>query len=219
MNGWQQDVLARAIKTCTDPSGIVQSCKEFTFYEQSEYQECVKPSLVDEEVMGPLKKLPGCNSIYDGPGYAPLNACDNARDSIAQPTSKPYSKPKPGHSEPKLEQNEFKPGESEPKPGQKVPNPEQSEPKSKAEDLLYKASHSESKPEACNPKDGPHVVVVTETKTVKGARKTRAIAPGPPAYVVHTADANVVTVTAPGYVKRELAQHHHRRRHAFGHKL
>lgn len=186
MNGWQQDVLTRAIKTCTDPSGIVERCQEFTFYSPSDYEKCVKPPSVDEDVWGPLEKLPGCNSIYDGPGYAPRNACDNAIDSIPQDGSKPKN------DDPTNNENSTSDG-SEIKPNQKAGT--KPKPKSKPE--------HKGKSETCKNKN-PHVVVVTATTTLTVVHKKPRTKPSDPKVV-------------PGYIKRELAQHHRRR--AFGRKL
>lgn len=181
MNGWQQDVLTRAIEKCTDPSGIVNLCQEFTFYDPSDYEKCVKPPSVDEDVWGPLEMLPGCNSIYNGPGYAPRNACDNATDSIPQGGST-IKNDDPTNNE------ASGPGGSEiqPKPKPKPESESESEPEAKPK----------AKSETCQ--NNPHVVVATTTTTLT---------------VKHKKTAKVV----PGYIKRELAQHHRRR--AFGRKL
>ncbi|KAA8894411.1 hypothetical protein FN846DRAFT_900927 [Sphaerosporella brunnea] len=98
MNGWQQDVLERAINTCTDPSGIVEMCTEFTIRSADEYSQCTIESELNEEVWGPMKKLPGCNLITDSTQYAGIGACDadgndigTSHSAVASKTSKVVS--------------------------------------------------------------------------------------------------------------------------------
>ncbi|CCX04985.1 Similar to hypothetical protein [Tuber melanosporum Mel28]; acc. no. XP_002842263 [Pyronema omphalodes CBS 100304] len=84
MNGWEQDVLERAINTCTDPSGIVEKCQEFTFYTEAEYSQCTKKPEIKEDVWGPMMQLPGCNVITSGPAYAAMGGCaDDKKNDLS----------------------------------------------------------------------------------------------------------------------------------------
>ena len=76
MNGWDQEVLEKAVAECRDPSGVVEKCGVFEHYTLEEMQSCrVKKIDVKEDVTGPLDKLPGCNPITYGPERAPKATC------------------------------------------------------------------------------------------------------------------------------------------------
>ena len=77
MNGWQQDVLERAVKECRATSGIVEECKHFTHYTLAEMQQCEAKSSVEEDVFGPFAKLPGCNPVQLGPTRAAKATCED----------------------------------------------------------------------------------------------------------------------------------------------
>lgn len=78
MNGWDQEVLEQAVAECRDPSGIVEKCGVFEHYTEDEMLSCtVKNIDVEEDVTGPMDKLPGCNPITYGPGRAPKATCDD----------------------------------------------------------------------------------------------------------------------------------------------
>ncbi|ORY85568.1 hypothetical protein BCR37DRAFT_377247 [Protomyces lactucae-debilis] len=75
MNGWDVKVLQTAIDTCNDNSGSMEKCQAFSLkYPADGSSQCHKSPSVNEQVMGKLKKLPGCNPIWDGTGVKP--ACD-----------------------------------------------------------------------------------------------------------------------------------------------
>ncbi|GAA6054850.1 hypothetical protein JCM3770_004105 [Rhodotorula araucariae] len=63
MNGWDIPVLQTALDTCTSNTGMIEECKVLELYDRSVDGECRKTPDVDEVVLGPLKKLPGCNPI------------------------------------------------------------------------------------------------------------------------------------------------------------
>ncbi|KAI5799320.1 hypothetical protein DFH27DRAFT_591416 [Peziza echinospora] len=77
MNGWQQDVLERAVKECRATSGIVEECKHFTHYTLAQMQQCEAKKSVEEDVFGPFAKLPGCNPVQLGPNRAAKMNCDD----------------------------------------------------------------------------------------------------------------------------------------------
>ncbi|GAO46748.1 hypothetical protein SAICODRAFT_28840 [Saitoella complicata NRRL Y-17804] len=70
MNGWNRDVLQRAIDNCTDMSGDINVCEVFDGMLQTtqEMSSCVAYPQVIEDVSGTLDELPGCNPIQSG-GY------------------------------------------------------------------------------------------------------------------------------------------------------
>ncbi|KAF2867803.1 hypothetical protein BDV95DRAFT_502105 [Massariosphaeria phaeospora] len=70
VNGWDVDVLQKAVDTCTDNSGQVEKCGAVTMFTPDECKACKIPSVIDEPVDGILKALAGCNKISAGPEYA-----------------------------------------------------------------------------------------------------------------------------------------------------
>jgi len=78
INGWDVNTLQTAINTCTDDSGDMTKCAAFNFLPNSVSAGCHIPSYVKEDVLGmstPLPKLPGCNGVQNGPGYASIQSC------------------------------------------------------------------------------------------------------------------------------------------------
>ena len=82
-NGWQQEVLEHAIETCTDPSGVVEKCGAFTFNTVEEYSSCTIEPEVDEDVWGPMAKLPGCNNLRGPDGSVVDSSCSD--DTMVSP--------------------------------------------------------------------------------------------------------------------------------------
>ena len=94
VNGWDVQVLQKAISTCTDGNhgfdhnGDINYCPPLLpLLPESETQGCLIPSSVDEQVFGELSALPGCNPVQDGPGSAtPKSGC-GAPTTISKPDS------------------------------------------------------------------------------------------------------------------------------------
>jgi hypothetical protein len=74
-NGWDVDVLQKAIDTCTDASGSVEKCAAVTQFTGQETQQCSIPTTVQETIDGNLAKLPGCNVPSYGPERAVATNC------------------------------------------------------------------------------------------------------------------------------------------------
>lgn len=72
VNGWDVPTLARVIKECTALSGRIEDCDVLKndVYEDSQMGDCMVPPSINEDVEGPMTKLPGCNPIQYGPGNA-----------------------------------------------------------------------------------------------------------------------------------------------------
>ncbi|RMZ74765.1 hypothetical protein DV737_g5758, partial [Chaetothyriales sp. CBS 132003] len=68
--GWEEDHLQRAIDSCTNLSGRVEDCAEFTLIPDSQAEGCYIGSVIDEQITGTLTELPGCNPVQDGPDDA-----------------------------------------------------------------------------------------------------------------------------------------------------
>ncbi|POY74300.1 hypothetical protein BMF94_2493 [Rhodotorula taiwanensis] len=66
LNAWDHDVLQEAIDTCTSDSGVIQECDVFDLYDSS--ATCHRTPDVDENVLGLLPSLPGCNPVV---GFGP----------------------------------------------------------------------------------------------------------------------------------------------------
>ncbi|OCL01175.1 WSC-domain-containing protein [Cenococcum geophilum 1.58] len=75
VNGWNVNVLQKAVDNCLADSGQVSDCHEVTTYTASECQACRLPSVVNEQVDGWMSALPGCNPVTNGPGPAPKTPC------------------------------------------------------------------------------------------------------------------------------------------------
>ncbi|KAF8266390.1 hypothetical protein EI94DRAFT_1701775 [Lactarius quietus] len=75
MDGWNKDVLSRAIQTCTDGSGVIENCPVFAnenrFVPDAVMNSCAAPNpKPSENVQGPIPYLPGCVAVTDGPAEA-----------------------------------------------------------------------------------------------------------------------------------------------------
>jgi hypothetical protein len=76
MNGWDVDVLNKAIQTCNSQSGRIEDCPAVTLFDDNIIDDCVKGPRVDEQISGWMQKLPGCNPVQYGPGDAvPVTGC------------------------------------------------------------------------------------------------------------------------------------------------
>ncbi|KAI6806951.1 WSC-domain-containing protein, partial [Hortaea werneckii] len=85
VNGWDVDVLQKAVDECTNDSGRLEDCPVFgELFTNDECQACRLPQSVDEELTGNLTSLPGCNPPTDGPEYATAQSCDTPE--ISSPT-------------------------------------------------------------------------------------------------------------------------------------
>lgn len=63
LNGWDVNVLQKAVDTCTDPTGQVEKCGAVTQFSVDQARQCYIPPTVDEPTSGSLPKLPGCNPL------------------------------------------------------------------------------------------------------------------------------------------------------------
>ena len=70
VNGWDVDVLDKAVQTCNANSGVVEDCGVLDLYTNEEMDNCVIPPSVAEEIEGWLPALPGCNPVQSGPAKA-----------------------------------------------------------------------------------------------------------------------------------------------------
>ncbi|PWW76934.1 hypothetical protein C7212DRAFT_279251 [Tuber magnatum] len=93
MNAWDKKVLQEAINVCTSPSGVIDECGVFDLYTENEMQQCTIKQTVKEDVVGPLKELPGCNPVSDGPEPAKRDGCPGEGSSDGNQAPAP-SKPK-----------------------------------------------------------------------------------------------------------------------------
>ncbi|KAF5876269.1 putative wsc domain protein [Botrytis fragariae] len=74
VNGWDIPTLTKGINNCLDGQPDCPS-ETFTFYEQSNTQECKLAPLINEPVSGTLSALPGCNAPSSGPAEYTPPAC------------------------------------------------------------------------------------------------------------------------------------------------
>ncbi|BGP24567.1 hypothetical protein JCM10295v2_003485 [Rhodotorula toruloides] len=74
MNGWSHEVLQKAIDTCTADSGVIEECPVFELYDYKDGKNrCWQTPAVNEEVLGTVPALPGCNPVQYGPGDVTKN--------------------------------------------------------------------------------------------------------------------------------------------------
>lgn len=86
MNGWQQEVLEQAVAECLSPSGEVMECGVFDHYTVEEMQQCKVDFMdIEEDVVGPMPKLPGCNPVQDGPVRAQKSTCGEEPPKAPEP--------------------------------------------------------------------------------------------------------------------------------------
>lgn len=91
MNGWEEGVLQNAIDNCQDESGIIEDCKVFQLYSQTEMNQCkINHIDVEGDVSGPMGSLPGCNEVQYGPEPATCPTKSGIQESV-----KPSSTPAP----------------------------------------------------------------------------------------------------------------------------
>ena len=80
MNGWDNDVLRRAVQTCTADSGVIEDCPVFQnenrFYSDDQMNACAAtdPRPDDVKTNETVGYLPGCVAVTNGP--APATAAD-----------------------------------------------------------------------------------------------------------------------------------------------
>ncbi|RPB03843.1 hypothetical protein L873DRAFT_1833532 [Choiromyces venosus 120613-1] len=99
MNAWNKGVLQDAIDECTSPSGMIEECKVFDLYTLDEMHQCTIERTIPEDVVGPMKQLPGCNAVTEGPEPAKVGGCpgeglNGGQSSSAPSATKTTPKPK-----------------------------------------------------------------------------------------------------------------------------
>jgi hypothetical protein len=87
MNGWTTSVLKTAISTCTDLSGEITECTAFTLRTEEEYSQCTIEPEIDEDVIGPMTKFPGCNLISGTSDFVGHGACDADGNEVGSSTA------------------------------------------------------------------------------------------------------------------------------------
>ncbi|KAM4066610.1 WSC domain-containing protein [Hirsutella rhossiliensis] len=97
MMGWDEDFLQKAVNTCTNDSGRIEDCPLFDIMTKDEADKCSmeKPlpqELRDENVKGPMPKLPGGGGKGHGSGKTPV---PTKKYSPGEKPAKPAS-PLPG---------------------------------------------------------------------------------------------------------------------------
>lgn len=76
VNGWDIEVLQKAVDGCNSESGKVEDCPYLTFFDKDIQNDCYIPPRVDEQTTGWMPKLPGCNAVVGPPGPARPQTCD-----------------------------------------------------------------------------------------------------------------------------------------------
>lgn len=92
INGWDVDILQRAVNQCTNDSGNIEDCdvldlQELNTEPYTDSPVCRKSHSVDEVVTGVLAALPGNNPIQSGPDDAQMSSDENPPDTFKNRTS------------------------------------------------------------------------------------------------------------------------------------
>ncbi|KWU42437.1 hypothetical protein RHOSPDRAFT_9332, partial [Rhodotorula sp. JG-1b] len=67
LNGWDGNVLQKAIEECTAESGVIEECPVFDLYDYKDpANKCFQSPAINEKTTGTLPALPGCNPIVRG---------------------------------------------------------------------------------------------------------------------------------------------------------
>ncbi|KEY63964.1 hypothetical protein S7711_08689 [Stachybotrys chartarum IBT 7711] len=78
VTGWDEDFLQQAVDTCTNPSGRIEDCPIFDVVDEATAKSCeitVPDELADEDVVGPVAKMPGGDEgSPEGGDAEPTNA-------------------------------------------------------------------------------------------------------------------------------------------------
>ncbi|TFK39534.1 hypothetical protein BDQ12DRAFT_650069 [Crucibulum laeve] len=100
--GWEGDSLQRAMDTCTDISGVPDSCKALTVQTDAQINSCKQAVQVNEVTEGQyLPRLPGCNPVQPGPARATMfSTCDAVSTTGGVPSSTATAAPPPTTSMP-----------------------------------------------------------------------------------------------------------------------
>lgn len=92
-NGWDEQLLKKAIQTCTNPSGRIEDCPVFTIQDKDEALKCsmqgqMPTAISQENVKGPMSQLPG-NGESSGGEKAPsnVNQPSSSHDSSSDKSS------------------------------------------------------------------------------------------------------------------------------------
>lgn len=85
VNGWDVDVLQKAVDGCNDDSGVVEDCQFFSFFDEKVQNDCHLQPRIDEQTSGWMDKLPGCNAIQAGPGRATAQTGCGATTVVGEP--------------------------------------------------------------------------------------------------------------------------------------
>jgi hypothetical protein len=76
VNGWDFNVLQKAVDTCTNDSGVFTDCPLFNVIDYQTAAQCRKQPSTSEQVTGTMSKLPGNNPVQYGPGPATMQPYD-----------------------------------------------------------------------------------------------------------------------------------------------
>jgi hypothetical protein len=77
VNGWVPGVLQHVIDHCHNGYDTPFSNCGLEMVTPDDKRDCKLPSIVPEDVAGPMLDLPGCNPINGGPGDAPMQLYEN----------------------------------------------------------------------------------------------------------------------------------------------
>ncbi|GAA6062956.1 hypothetical protein JCM10212_005346 [Sporobolomyces blumeae] len=82
LNGWDVDVLQKAVTECTADSGVIEECPVFDFFDWDNplaynTSGCIQSPAISETVLGTIDVLPGSNPVDYGPGDVTVSTEEN----------------------------------------------------------------------------------------------------------------------------------------------
>ncbi|EPQ67750.1 hypothetical protein BGT96224_1694 [Blumeria graminis f. sp. tritici 96224] len=105
--GWDEELLRKAVNTCTNLSGLTSDCPLFTMQDPSVYNSCNLtkiPAVVAEEekIITDMDNLPGNLPIQPGPAYAigETAGAQPAKDQKPNPAPQPQAPAPPAPAPP-----------------------------------------------------------------------------------------------------------------------
>jgi Domain of unknown function (DUF1996) len=94
LNDCDVELLQSAVDQCRNDLGNAEDCAVFTLTPDDVAEQCIVPSWADQPVSGVLGKLPGCNSVQDGPGEVVFGCgCGSAGPSNDTASEAPETSP------------------------------------------------------------------------------------------------------------------------------
>ncbi|KEF59994.1 uncharacterized protein A1O9_04842 [Exophiala aquamarina CBS 119918] len=95
INGWDMDIQDAAVKNClyTDDGGVISACEYLAPNQDVNFARTCpqQPSVFDEQSLGVIDALPGCNPITHGPESVVQETCPVGQHALEGPSASSQS--------------------------------------------------------------------------------------------------------------------------------